>query len=56
MFGIFNKGVFRTSDLIYSTLYSNSNMSIIPPTGVWILFTGFWEDSGAWDDNAVWID
>jgi hypothetical protein len=25
-------------------------------TGVWILATGFWNDSGVWDDSASWID
>jgi len=56
MFGIFNKGAFRTSDLIYSMLYSNSNESLFPPIGAWILATGFWNDLGSWDDSATWID
>ncbi len=24
--------------------------------GVWILTTGFWDDTGTWIDSAVWID
>lgn len=24
--------------------------------GVWILGSGFWNDSGAWDDTAEWKD
>jgi len=23
---------------------------------IWILITGFWNDSGHWADNAVWVD
>jgi len=24
--------------------------------GVWILTTGFWNDTGTWVDSATWID
>ena len=24
--------------------------------GVWLLKTGFWDDSGVWDDTAIWKD
>ncbi len=24
--------------------------------GVWILATGFWDDTGTWIDSATWID
>ncbi len=27
-----------------------------PPSGNWILTTGFWDDTGVWDDSANWID
>lgn len=27
-----------------------------PPSGTWILTTGFWVDSGEWIDSDVWID
>lgn len=26
------------------------------PTGVWILATGLWNDSGTWMDSSNWID
>jgi hypothetical protein len=27
-----------------------------PPTGVWVIETGFWEDTGSWLDNETWED
>jgi len=27
-----------------------------PPSGDWLLITGFWDDNGVWDDTAFWID
>jgi len=30
--------------------------NIIPPSTVWILATGSWDDSGIWVDGDVWID
>jgi hypothetical protein len=27
-----------------------------PPSVVWILATGFWDDLGVWDDTATWND
>jgi hypothetical protein len=27
-----------------------------PPTGEWILITGYWNNLGQWDDSAEWID
>lgn len=27
-----------------------------PPTPVWILETGAWNDNGVWDDTAMWKD
>ncbi len=25
-------------------------------SGIWILTTGFWDDTGSWDDTQNWID
>lgn len=36
--------------------FLDSSSSGPPPSGDWILTTGFWADSGTWDDNAVWMD
>lgn len=27
-----------------------------PPSGTWILSTGFWADAGVWLDAENWID
>jgi hypothetical protein len=34
----------------------NANGGTPPPPGVWILATGFWNDSGEWVDSDNWID
>ena len=28
----------------------------IPEPLVWLLITGFWNDTGGWDDTQNWID
>ena len=39
-----------------STESSIINEEVTPPSGNWILATGFWDDVGVWDDSDVWID
>ena len=48
------------SETVYSKLFSDlvefTGTTPIPPTGDWILDTGFWRDEGFWRDDEFWID
>lgn len=33
-----------------------SLISVPPPVSLWILASGFWNDSGVWEDAGIWLD
>ena len=41
----------------YGTFFESNVIEGTPElTTLWLIRTGFWDDSGEWDDNETWID
>jgi hypothetical protein len=36
--------------------FFNRSGTTTPPSGLWILLTGLWADSGEWIDSETWND